>query len=66
MLVLTRKSGEQVVLNDGDITVTVVAVQGNKVRIGIQAPPAMLVDRAEVRARRNGFAESPGLVAAGP
>ncbi len=38
MLVLTRKPGEQIVI-DGSIVVTVLSVQGNRVRIGIRAAP---------------------------
>jgi carbon storage regulator len=51
MLVLTRRIGEQIII-DEDIRITVVAVQGNKVRIGITAPPDVLVDRQEVSERR--------------
>ncbi len=51
MLVLTRKIGEQLVI-DGNIVVTIVAIDGNKIRLGVQAPPAIRVDRAEVHARR--------------
>ena len=40
---------------DGDIRVTVTAVQGEKVRIGITAPPFIRVDRKEVHVRRSGF-----------
>lgn len=54
MLVLTRKVGERIIIGDG-ITVTVVSIQGNKVRVGIDAPPSVPVDRAEVHARRAGF-----------
>ena len=56
MLVLTRKVGETVVI-DGCITVTVVAVDGNRVRIGITAPPEVRVDREEVHRRRMEFAD---------
>ena len=56
MLVLTRGVGEQIVIA-GDIRVTVVAVQGDKVRLGITAPESVRVDREEVHARRaEGFA----------
>jgi carbon storage regulator len=51
MLVLTRKIGEQLVI-DGDIVVTVIAVEGNKVRLGIKAPKCVRVDRAEIHQRR--------------
>ena len=56
MLVLSRKIGESIII-DGGITVTVVAVNGNKVRIGISAPPDVTVDREEVHARRQEFAD---------
>jgi carbon storage regulator len=56
MLVLTRKVGEKVVI-DGCITVTVVAVEGNKTRIGITAPPEVRVDREEIHRRRMEFAD---------
>jgi carbon storage regulator len=47
MLVLTRKVGEEIVI-DGHIRVTVLAVQGGRVRIGVTAPPEVRVDRDEV------------------
>jgi carbon storage regulator len=50
MLVLSRKAGETIVI-DGCISVTVTAIDRNKVRIGISAPPDIRVDRAEVRER---------------
>jgi carbon storage regulator len=56
MLVLSRKVGEKVVI-DGCITVTVVAVDGNKIRLGITAPPDVRIDREEVHRRRMEFAE---------
>ena len=56
MLVLSRKIGESIII-DGGITVTVVAVNGNKVRIGISAPPDVTVDREEVHVRRQEFAD---------
>jgi carbon storage regulator len=51
MLVLTRRIGETVVI-DGDIRVTVVAVQGGRIRLGIAAPSGVIVDREEVHERR--------------
>jgi carbon storage regulator len=51
MLVLTRHVGEQIII-DGNIRVTVVAVGPHKVRLGIEAPPSVPVDRMEVHARR--------------
>ena len=50
MLVLSRKVGEKVVIT-GDICVTVVAIQGNRVRLGITAPASVRVDRAEIHQR---------------
>lgn len=57
MLVLSRKVGEQVVI-DGGITVTITSIDGNKVRLGISAPPDVRIDRAEVHQRLREFAES--------
>lgn len=47
MLVLTRKSGEGVLLGD-NIKIVVVEVKGNQVRLGIEAPPELAVYREEV------------------
>jgi carbon storage regulator len=47
MLVLTRRIGEEVVIAD-NIRVTVVAVQGNQVRLGITAPSSVPVARLEL------------------
>ncbi len=54
MLVLTRRIGETVVI-DGGIRVTVVAAHGNKIRLGIDAPADVRVDRQEVYQRRAEF-----------
>ncbi len=51
MLVLTRQVGEEIVI-DGDIRVIVVSIKGDKVRLGISAPPAVVVDRQEIHERR--------------
>ena len=47
MLVLSRKPGEEVVIGD-NIRLTVVAIRGNQVRLGITAPKNMPVNREEV------------------
>ncbi len=47
MLVLTRKQNEQIVI-DGGIVISVVELRGDKVRIGIDAPGGVRVDRREV------------------
>jgi len=58
MLVLSRRIGEEIVIND-NIRVTVVAVKGDRVRLGIVAPRDVSVDRSEVRERRMQFAAVP-------
>jgi carbon storage regulator len=55
MLVLTRRVGEEIVI-DGNIRVMVVAVNGDKIRLGIVAPSSVTVDRKEVHDRRAEFA----------
>ncbi len=47
MLVLTRKSNQSIMIGD-DIEISVLAVMGEKVRIGIEAPRAVPVFRREV------------------
>jgi carbon storage regulator len=59
MLVLSRRLGESITI-DGDIRVTVVAVQGDNVRLGIQAPAHVGVDREEIHKRRLASGAAPG------
>ena len=47
MLVLSRKIGEKIIIGD-DIKIVVLAQQGNKVRLGIEAPKHISVNREEV------------------
>lgn len=47
MLVLSRKSGEAIMLGD-DIKIVIVETRSDKVRVGIEAPPEMPVHRQEV------------------
>lgn len=47
MLVLTRKPGESIVI-DNNIVITVVEIRGGQVRVGIQAPRHVQVHRQEV------------------
>jgi carbon storage regulator len=54
MLVLSRRVGEEIIIND-NIRVTVVAVKGDRVRLGIVAPRDVTVDRSEVHERRMQF-----------
>ena len=49
MLILSRKSGESLVL-DGEIEITVTEISGDKVKIGISAPPQVRVYRKELYA----------------
>jgi carbon storage regulator len=57
MLVLSRKAGQEIVIGD-DIRITVVAMRGDQVRLGIEAPQSVTVDRAEVRQRRMQFQDA--------
>jgi carbon storage regulator len=50
MLVLTRKLGEAIVI-DRSIRITILSVKGDRVRVGVEAPPEVRVDRDEVRRR---------------
>lgn len=47
MLVLSRCKGEQIVINN-DVTIVVVEIRGDKVRLGIEAPKEVPVHRKEV------------------
>ena len=47
MLVLSRKKNESIVIND-DITIVVVEIRGDKVRLGVEAPKECPVHRREV------------------
>jgi carbon storage regulator len=51
MLILTRRAGEALRIGD-DIEVTVMAVNGTQVRIGIKAPRDVAVDREEIAERK--------------
>lgn len=50
MLILTRRVGESVVIGD-DISVTILGVKGNQVRIGVTAPMDVAVHRQEIYER---------------
>ena len=49
MLVLSRHRNESIVINGGEIVITVVDIRGDKVRLGITAPPEIPVHRLEVQ-----------------
>ena len=52
MLILTRRVGETVMIGN-EVTVTVLGVKGNQVRIGINAPKNVAVHREEIFERIN-------------
>lgn len=53
MLILTRKIGETVMIGE-EVTVTVLGVKGNQVRLGINAPKDVTVHREEIFVRIKG------------
>ncbi|HKA53469.1 MAG TPA: carbon storage regulator [Candidatus Binatia bacterium] len=53
MLVLRRKAGEAIVLN-GVITIHVLAVEGERVKLGISAPPEVVIVRSELLENQGG------------
>ena len=64
MLVLSRKKNESIVINN-DITIVVVEIRGDKVRLGVEAPKEVPVHRREVydAIQRNAYrpdADAPG------
>ncbi len=48
MLVLTRSVGERLIINNGEIKLSILEVKGNQVRIGIDAPRNVSVHREEI------------------
>ena len=50
MLVLSRKKDETIVINSGnnDIHITIVDIRGDKIRVGINAPPEVSIHREEI------------------
>ncbi|MCH9643819.1 MAG: carbon storage regulator CsrA [Gammaproteobacteria bacterium] len=48
MLVLTRSVGERLIINNGEIKLSVLEIKGNQVRIGIEAPKNIAIHREEI------------------
>jgi carbon storage regulator len=65
MLILTRRIGETVMIGE-DIAITVLRVKGNQVRLGVDAPKHVSVQREEIYQRMHGAAESATDGAAAP
>jgi len=59
MLVLTRRVGEEIVIGDM-VRVRIVAVENQRVKVGITAPSHVTVHRQEVHQRLQGFHDCPG------
>jgi carbon storage regulator len=60
MLILTRRVGETVMIGD-DVTITVLGVKGNQVRVGINAPKHVAVHREEIYERIKREQQSDGV-----
>lgn len=59
MLILTRRVGETLMVGD-EVTVTVLGVKGNQVRLGVNAPKEVAVHREEIYLRIQGEKSSDG------
>jgi carbon storage regulator len=64
MLVLSRKLGERIMLGEG-ITITVVSVRGERVKLGITAPAELPIHREEIHQRIHGGSPELGAAACG-
>jgi len=62
MLVLTRSTGERLIINNGEIKLSVLEVKGNQVRLGVEAPRHVTIHREEIynRIQKEKIAEAEG------
>ncbi len=51
MLLLTRLPGQEIMINDGQIRIRVMGVQGTQVRLAFEAPREITIHRAEIHAK---------------
>jgi carbon storage regulator len=58
-LVVTRKPGERIMIDGGRIVVAVVQVDGGRVRVGIEAPVDVVIDREELHEAKKAGAKKP-------
>lgn len=59
MLILSRKVGQSIVIN-GNVIVKVVRMDGDQIKLGIQAPPEISVNREEIQRQRDAGVPPPG------
>jgi carbon storage regulator len=52
MLILTRRQGESIIVGD-NVRITVISVKGNQVRIGVEAPRSVSVQRQEIASKKD-------------
>jgi carbon storage regulator len=57
MLILSRKCGEKIVIPEQNVTLTVLGIRGDRIRLGIAAPPDVSIHREEVWQRIQQFQE---------
>ena len=54
MLVLTRKTDEEIVI-DGDVRISIVEIRGNRVKLGVTAPKSVSIQRQEITLPEHGL-----------